>query len=74
MFSALFHLCVHLTLPQGYVCSVDGSSPQRASGETVLHFPRLEVFGASGSGLDRPRHDAYDVGRGGHANYDKDGR
>lgn len=29
----------------GYVCSVDGSLSQRASGESVLHFPRLEVFG-----------------------------
>eukprot|EP00434_Breviolum_minutum_P002045 symbB.v1.2.001807.t1/scaffold97.1/size333048/11 len=30
---------------RSYVCSVDGSLSQRASGESVLHFPRLEVFG-----------------------------
>ncbi|CAK9058738.1 unnamed protein product [Durusdinium trenchii] len=44
------HVSVWVSPLQGledrsYVCSVDGSSPQRASGETVLHFPRLEVFG-----------------------------
>lgn len=30
---------------RSYVCSVDGSPSQRASGEAVLHFPRIEVFG-----------------------------
>ena len=41
---------------QGYVCSVDGSPSQRASGEAVLHFPRIEVFGLGlRVPLERPR-------------------
>ena len=38
-------LVFHDLCASGYVCSVDGSLSQRASGESVLHFPRLEVFG-----------------------------
>ena len=44
-----FHFAIPLVFDglcaSGYVCSVDGSLSQRASGESVLHFPRLEVFG-----------------------------
>mmetsp|Transcript_22039 Transcript_22039/g.41518 ORF Transcript_22039/g.41518 Transcript_22039/m.41518 type:complete len:336 (-) Transcript_22039:29-1036(-) len=30
---------------RSYLCTVDGSSEQRGSGESILHFPRVEVFG-----------------------------
>lgn len=36
---------------QGYSCTVDGSAAQRSSGESVLHFPRVEVFGAGLGGF-----------------------
>ncbi|CAE7843424.1 HERC1, partial [Symbiodinium necroappetens] len=31
-----------------YACIVDGSQEQRGSGESILHFPRVEVFGEIG--------------------------
>lgn len=31
-----------------YACVVDGSPEQRGSGESILHFPRVEVFGEIG--------------------------